>query len=116
MKRINTEGAIFSVAHQAKSAPALTSQNASRLPRLCSIATGLVGAIGRRDDQNEGGNPIGMAQGQLDRRERTRGNADHDSFVDFQCGKKRRVRVRLGKQATYRRGSAYRGTRTGMAR
>jgi hypothetical protein len=44
MNRISTEGASFSVTHHTKSAPTLTSQNANRLARLFSIATGLAGA------------------------------------------------------------------------
>ncbi len=44
MKRTKTDGAIFSIAHQAKSAPALTSQSTSELARLPSTATGLAGA------------------------------------------------------------------------
>ena len=43
MKRMSTEGAIASSVHQVKSAPALTSQNASLLPRLFTMATGFVG-------------------------------------------------------------------------
>ena len=42
-KRINIEGAIFSVAHQKKFPPALTVQNTNLLPLFPSNSTGLEG-------------------------------------------------------------------------
>ena len=42
--RISTNGTSVSASHQMKSAPTLTSQNASRLPRLPSMLTAEVGA------------------------------------------------------------------------